>query len=39
LLIPTAVLLLSCLVSIVLAVLAARPRVSSASIDLEEVRE
>lgn len=38
LLIPTAVLLLSCLVSIILAVLAARPRVPSNVINLEDVR-
>ena len=38
LLIPTAVLLLSCLTSIVYAVLSARPRVSSRIISLEDVR-
>ena len=38
LLIPTAVLLLTCLASMALAVLAARPRVSSNIIDLEDVR-
>ena len=38
LLIPTAVLLLSCLISIVYAVLSARPRVSSQIISLEDVR-
>ncbi len=39
LLIPTAVLLLSCLVSMAFAVLAARPRVTSQVISLEDVRE
>ncbi len=39
LLVPTAVLLLTCLASIALAVLAARPRVSSEVINLEDVRE
>ena len=38
LLIPTSVLLLSCLVSISMAVLAARPRLNSKFIDLEAVR-
>lgn len=38
LLIPTAVLLLSCLLSIIYAVLSARPRVSSMEISLEDVR-
>ena len=38
LLIPTAVLLLTCLASMALAVLAARPRVSSQIISLEDVR-
>ncbi len=38
LLIPTAVLLLSCLASIVLAVLSARPRVPQSVINLEDVR-
>ncbi len=39
LLIPTAVLLITCLVSIVYAVLAARPRVRSDVITLEDVRD
>lgn len=39
LLVPTAVLLLSCLVSLVFAVLAARPRVRSGQVSLEDVRE
>ncbi len=39
LLIPTAVLLLTCLGSMALAVLAARPRVSSQIISLEDVRQ
>lgn len=39
LLIPTAVLLISCLVSVVYAVLAARPRVSSQALTLEGVRQ
>ena len=38
LLIPTSVLLLSCMVSISMAVLAARPRLNSRYIDLESVR-
>ena len=38
LLIPTSVLLLSCMVSISMAVLAARPRLNSKFIDLESVR-
>ena len=38
LLIPTSVLLLSCMISISLAVLAARPRLNSQIIDLESVR-
>ena len=39
LLIPTSVLLLSCSVSIILAVLAARPRLNSRIIDLDMVRQ
>ena len=38
LLIPTAILLLTCLGSLVYAVLSARPRVSNATITLEDVR-
>jgi hypothetical protein len=38
LLLPTSVLLISCLVSIVYAILAARPRVSSSSLTLDKVR-
>ena len=38
LLIPTSILLLSCLISIVFAVLAARPRVSSNVVTLEDFR-
>jgi len=39
LLIPTVILLIGCLASMIYAVLAARPRVSSAAITLEEVRQ
>jgi hypothetical protein len=39
LLLPTAVLLVTCLVSLVYAVLAARPRVSGRQVTLEEVRD
>lgn len=39
LLLPTIVLLLTCLISIVHAVLAARPRVSSSMVDLEQFRK
>jgi len=38
LLLPTSVMLLSCLVSIVYAVLSARPRVSSSAVNLEDFR-
>lgn len=38
LLIPTTVVLISCLVAIIFAVLAARPRVNSSVIDLDEIR-
>ena len=39
LLIPTSVLLISCLISLVYAILSARPRVSSKTVKLEDVRQ